>query len=161
MLKIDIPAQEKTTHRHIEKGQQRSKSEGIFIGAVMPSMLIKILRSVKATAPKGKMYYTQNSKGNPTTITPKVCTIVIHGKQLVVIADTYHACAKGYTIDNMVGGVMETYPVSFTINLTDLVGGTVYPGVLNLIPDERLNLFKTDKYLVLCQGRNVFRLAVL
>ncbi len=127
------------------------------LGAIIPSRLKHMLKPLKKSAVKGKRYRTGDSGlwDNNKGVTPKIVTFVFHKGLLVVCTPTeYQSIVLG-----RVWAINAT--MYFTIFLTDLVGSYKYPGLLDIITDERLDMEKTDGFLIFKQGRDVFRMKVL
>ena len=119
------------------------------LGVILPSRFKQMLTPLKKTAVKGERYYVESWH------TPKRVMVIFHKGLLVVCTPTeYQSIILG-----RVWAVDDT--MCFSVLLTDLVGSYKYPGLLDIIPDERLDLCKTDDFFIIKQGRDTFRMAVI
>ena len=119
------------------------------LGAILPSRFKQMLKPLKKTAIKGERYYIES------WYTPKVVTVIFHKGLLAVCTPTeYQSIVLG-----RIWAIEET--ICFSVLLTDLIGSYKYPGLLDVITDERLDLYKTDEFFIIKQGRDTFRMAVL
>ena len=128
------------------------------LGAILPSRFKQMLKPLKKTAVKGERYMITYKRLHDTKTvwhTPKVVTVIFHKGLLVVCTPTeYQSIILG-----RVWAVDDT--MCFSVLLTDLVGSYKYPGLLDVIRNERLDLYKTDEFFIIKQGRDTFRMAVL
>lgn len=122
----------------------------VFLSAVMPDTFKTFLKPLKKTAVKGKQY-----DANDRLQITKIVSLIFYNGVLFVCTPTECQSAS----------VVKTYeintPIYFSVLLTDLVGSYKYPGLLDVIRNDRLDLYKTDEFFIIKQGRDTFRMAVL
>ena len=125
------------------------KMPEIELGATLPSKFKSFLKQLKKTAADGEPYYVER------WYTPKVVTLVFYDGIVFGATPTVSE-----TLD-----IRKTYrgnkPIYMSISLTDLVGSHKYPGLLDVIREDRLDLYGIDDFFVIKQGRDTFRMAVL